>query len=165
MIHRSCVKRDRRSGFSLLEVILALAILTGALALIAEMTRLGARNAQLARDLTRAQLHCESKLAEITAGISSPDPVSGASFPDPLDAEWAYSVMLEPAAEEGMVAVRVTVYQNVAPQLQPAEFSLVRWIIDPGIELPQATETEQSSIGAESSSSTDSGSSDSSSGS
>lgn len=164
MSRRSQVQPLARAGFSLLEVVLALAILTGALAVIAEMTRLGARNAQLARDLTKAQLLCESKLAEITAGIASPDPVSGAAFPDPLDAEWAYTVLLEPAPEEGMMAVRVTVYQDLPPQLRPAEFTLVRWIIDPGIELPEATETGDASIGAESSSSTDAGSTGSASG-
>ena len=58
----------RRGGFSLLEVILALAILVAALAVLGELVRSGVRNAQMARDLSRAQVLCESKLGEVFAG-------------------------------------------------------------------------------------------------
>ncbi len=60
--------------FSLLEVVLALAILVGAIAVTGELVRLGTLSAASARDLTQAQLICESKLAEITSGITPPRP-------------------------------------------------------------------------------------------
>ena len=63
--------RRHRRAFSLLEVILALAILIGALAVIGELVRSGLRNAQVARDLSQAQLLCETRLAEIHAGAAS----------------------------------------------------------------------------------------------
>ena len=58
-------KGSCRGGFSLLEVILALAILIGILAVLSELVGLGVRNARVARAMTQAQLLCESKLAEI----------------------------------------------------------------------------------------------------
>jgi general secretion pathway protein I len=74
-VKNACTVGGKSGGFSLLEVILALAILTGAVAVLGEIVRLGIRNAQVARDTTQAQLLCESKLAEITAGIIPSDPV------------------------------------------------------------------------------------------
>ena len=57
-----------RQGLSLMEVIIALAILGLALAAIGELIRVGARNAEVSRKRTTAQLLCENKLAEIKAG-------------------------------------------------------------------------------------------------
>ncbi len=106
--------RARLTGFSLLEVILALAILLGALAVLGEVARATLRNAQIARDQSRAQLLCESKLAEILAGISPAEAVQDALFEDEDDADWRYSVDLQPADFEGLVAVRVRVGVGVA---------------------------------------------------
>jgi prepilin-type N-terminal cleavage/methylation domain-containing protein len=138
------------SGFSLLEVILALAILVGAIAVIGELIATGTRAAGAARDLTQAQLLCESKLNEITAGILIPDPVQGA--PIETDMEWLYSIDLFPSDQNGIVAVKVTVYQDLPVERRPVTFSLVRWLQDPGIELPEPEDT--SSAGGSSTSGT-----------
>lgn len=121
----------RRRGLSLLEVILALAILGMSLAIIGEMVRLGLRSSVATRDLTTAQLLCESKLAEIVAGVEPLAATSGA----PLDPEglWTYTVQMESAQEEGLVTIQVTVQQ--ATTNRPVSFSLVRWMIDPGVEI------------------------------
>ncbi len=50
------------------------------------------------------------------------------------------------------MAVRVTVTQNLPPSDRPIEFSLVRWILDPGIEpseVPELEETDSESEGGE----------------
>src|SRR5690242_4550584 len=44
-----CCPKPSSAGFSLLEVVLALAILTAAIAVLGELVRSGLRNAQLAR--------------------------------------------------------------------------------------------------------------------
>ncbi|MEK6236697.1 MAG: type II secretion system GspH family protein [Planctomycetales bacterium] len=138
----------RRSGMSLLEVILAVAILSLAAAGLGELIRGGLRSAEHARLETMAQLMCENKLAEITAGLVSPEPISGAAVEVDPDAgggvspRWLYSVELQPVEQEGMVALRVTVIQNVLPQQRPVSVSVVQWIVDPGIELPEPTEEE-----------------------
>ena len=53
-----------RRGLSLLEVMLAIAILGGSIAVIGELIRVGTISAAKTRDLTTAQILCESTLAE-----------------------------------------------------------------------------------------------------
>src|SRR5687768_7200671 len=88
-----------RRGLTLLEVILAIAILGGALAVIGELIRLGSRSAAQARDLTTAQLYAETKLNAIAAGIDEPTSLSA----EPLDeaGEWIYSVEPQETDEPG----------------------------------------------------------------
>jgi hypothetical protein len=125
-----------RNAFSLLEVILALALLVGAIAVSGELIRLGTLSAAAARDLTQAQLICESKMAEITSGIVLAEAISTAQYE--LDPEWIYSVELAASDIPGLVLLRVTVAQNLLPEQRPAEFSLTRLIQDPGVELVPA---------------------------
>src|SRR5262249_48605282 len=58
----------RPAAFTLLEVILALAILAGAVAAIGELVRVGLHNADVARQLTRAEMLCESISDQIAGG-------------------------------------------------------------------------------------------------
>jgi prepilin-type N-terminal cleavage/methylation domain-containing protein len=122
-VNRRC--RSRRA-FTLLEVLLALAILVGSLAVIGELGRMGLRNARRAAALAIAQLYCESKLAEITSGVATPSAV--ANTPLETDPAWVYSVAIEPTADLGLITVRVTVAENVPPGSDPTEFTLVRWM-------------------------------------
>jgi type II secretory pathway pseudopilin PulG len=133
-------KRTARAGFSLLEVVLALTILVGAIAVLGELVRLGTTNAGNARDLTQAQLLCESKMAEISAGLLVPEVVQGA--PCEYDPEWLYSIDIQPTDMPGLVALRVTVFQDLPLNQRPAEFSLVRWMQDPLLELPSGVPTD-----------------------
>ena len=123
-----------RRGFSLLEVILALAILAGAVAVLGEVARHAMRNAQVARDSSRAQLLCETKMAEICAALAPLDSVDGAPLEQPDDQgqpEWFYSVQADSIDQEGLMTVRVTVTHRRSPDERPLEISLVRWIVDP----------------------------------
>ncbi len=148
----------KRAGFSLLEVILALAILCGAMAALGELARQGMRSAAYVRDMAQAQLLCESKLSQIAAGIELPEPVAGAYFApedlvDPYDETgWYYTIETADVEEPGVIAVMVTVGQDLPPAKRPARFTLARWIVDPGIELSEPAEE------AEASSNSDSGS-------
>lgn len=131
----------KRDGFSLLEVILALAILTGAMVVLGELVRAGLRNAQLARDLSQAQLLCQSKLQEIEAGVTPPQPVGQTAIPD--QPGWYYSI--EPASggasgsnnagggsnSGGLLMFTVTVEQSADEYQQPVKFSMTEWIRDP----------------------------------
>src|SRR5262245_19273081 len=118
-----------RRGLSLLEVILAMAILGGALATIGQLIRIGGRNAMIARDLTAAELYCESKLNEVVAGVDVPDPVSDAPLGE--TGEWLYSVAATPTDLNGLTAVTVTVTQAKEFAGRPVTFSLSRWMVDP----------------------------------
>ena len=116
-----------RDGFSLLEVILALAILGGAIAVLGEAARLALRSAEYTRDLARAQLLCESKLSEIVAGITPAQTTERASLgtaTDPSEPAWLYSIETASAAEPGLLSVRVTVMRDLPAEKHPARFSL-----------------------------------------
>jgi len=125
------VKCRHRRAFSLLEVILAIAIFAGAMTVLGELLRIGVRHAESARDLTRAELLCESKLAEITSGIAVAEAVN--NVPCEFDSDWLYSVAWDPIDEEGLIAVRVTVTRDAPRRLRPVAFSLSRWMRDPGV--------------------------------
>jgi hypothetical protein len=123
-----------------LEVILALAILAGAIAVLGEIARQGIESTRIARDLTYAQLLCESKMAEIAAGIELPDPVDRArieNIDDPTQLNWVYSVEAEPTEIEGLLAVRVTVTQDMPEERRPVRCALVRWMSDPNVEVEE----------------------------
>jgi general secretion pathway protein I len=136
------------SGFSLLEVILALAILVGAMAVLGELARHGLESARIARDTTLAQLLCESKLAEIMSGVVDPEPVGLTSFgaaADEGDVEWLYAIDIESMSDQGLATLRVTVTQDMPPERHPVVFSVVRWIPDPNVDLSEEEKTEESS--------------------
>ena len=147
-------------GLSLLEVILSIAILGGALAMVGELVRIGVRAAENARGLTNAQMLCESKLAEITAGIVPTEAVQLTPIQTTaVIPEWYYSVEIAQSEQEGLIIVRVSVFKEPNQiRTYPVVFSLTRLMIDPGIEFPEdeaeTTETEDGSgeLTAESSS-------------
>jgi prepilin-type N-terminal cleavage/methylation domain-containing protein len=127
------VFRHRKRGLSLLEVILAIAILAGCIAVIGELVRLGSRQAEEARELTTAQLLCESKIAEIAAGVIPAEAVSSVPFEN--DPRWLYSVTVNSLDQEGLLDVRVTIEQSEPSRVQPLTFTLVCWMIDPSLAL------------------------------
>jgi general secretion pathway protein I len=126
-----------RKAFTLLEVLLALAILVGALAVIGELADQGLHSAQTAAALADAQLLAESKMAEITSGLVTPTAVSG--VPMEFDPAWLYSITVDPTTDTGLIAVRLTVYENMPPEHRPAEFTLVRWMADPNVVTEETT--------------------------
>jgi type II secretion system protein I len=125
--------RHRKSGLSLLEVILAIAILAGCIAVIGELVRLGSRQAEEARELTTAQLLCESKIAEIAAGVIPAEAASSVAFEN--DPRWLYSIAINSLDQEDLLDVRVTVEQSEPTRQQPLSFTLVCWMLDPSLAL------------------------------
>jgi general secretion pathway protein I len=123
------MRSRRRHGFSLLEVLLAMAILVGSLVVLSDLATIGRIHATKAADGTTAMRICRSKLNEIIAGLEPVAPVRD----EPLDGEpgWLYSVEVESLQQPGLVSVRVTVRQEESENGRPLEFSLVRWIRDP----------------------------------
>ena len=119
-----------RSGLTLLEVLLAIAIFGMALVAIGELIRIGGVNAAAARDLTEAQRHSSNVMSEVSAGIIPPD----ATTDTPIQGYegWLYSIESEPLEEqEGMLRVTVKVSQDPSQNSKPLTFTLVRWMTDP----------------------------------
>ena len=123
-----------------------MAILAGALVMLGEFARLGVENARLAQNVAQAQLICESKLSEVVSGETQPEADSG--VPDPPDgdnddmSQWNYTVDVEPVENQSvqnLLAVTVTVTQNLPQQSHPASCVLTRWISDPNATYTNAS--------------------------
>jgi len=139
-------------GLSLLEVMLALAILGGAIAVIGELMRFSMRNAEAARDLSTAQIFCEAKVNEIAAGLLPPQAIANTPIEEVANADaaglWLYSVDVQQVDQQGLVAVTVKVFQDPSLKMRPIEFSLVRWMIDPAQVEIETTDSGTTSGGA-----------------
>ena len=129
----------RSRGLSLLEVILALAILAGALAVTGEVVRVGADAGLASRELTHAQLWCESRMEQIAVGLLLPEPVGPIAVEEDPSGTWLYTIAAEPIGDQGLLRVMVTVYQDPVQVSRPASYSLVRWMIDPELEASLST--------------------------
>ena len=132
----------RRPGLTLLEVILAIAIFGGALVAIGELVRIGSASAAAARDLTEAQRYCNNVMAEVSAGIITPESTSAAEVEGAEG--WLYSIEAAPLEEqEGLLTVTVKVEQDPALYYKPVSFTLVRWMTDPATKEAAAAEAEE----------------------
>jgi general secretion pathway protein I len=140
-------RTGKKAGFTLLEVILALAILAGSIAVLGEASRMALRNAGLARDMAHAQMLCESVLAQIVIGVTPAESTDKTPFDEtitdsvePDEAPWVYTIEVGDTDEPGLISARVTVTRDMPPERHPVQFSLVRWLPD-----PNATSTSQNS--------------------
>jgi len=145
--------RVQGGGFTLLEVILALAILAGAVAAIGELVRVGVHNAEVARQLTRAEMLCESISDQIAGNAISATSASGVQCDD--DPRFLYSVSVDQANQSGLLTVQVTVVRDLPAEQHPVPFKITRWMIDPSIESQQMS-TEATNAANAAAASTDS---------
>lgn len=121
--------RARRDGFSLLEVLLATSILIGSSIALLELVMIGNRHANSARDLSRSQRICQTKLNEILSGLAPLEVVR----PTEVDGElgWVYWVDLRPLEQSELTVLEVSAAHQPTPEKQSARFSLVRWVNAP----------------------------------
>jgi prepilin-type N-terminal cleavage/methylation domain-containing protein len=135
-----------KRGFSLLEVILALAILAGALAALGEVMRLGDENAAAAADESRAEMLAESVMSELLVGARPVASVSGAVLPLEDDPPWTATIEVQPTDYMELVAVRVSIVQQLPVEQRPARCDLVRWLPNP--DYVPATQQSSSTTGS-----------------
>lgn len=127
----------RTGGFSLFEVLVAVAVLAACAVLfaqIASFSRLGIEKLQYR---TQALLFCQSKMSEIVSGAEPLESVDKKEMPG--QPGWFYSVRVERLESDGLVSVSVRTWaertstrteaDSAAPVL--AEAMLVRWVRDP----------------------------------
>ena len=135
-------RAPQNAGFSLLEILLALAILGGAMAVLSQIAGTGTDAAREARDLAVARMLCQSKLSEIlldtTVTPTSVPAAPIASFAPQSLSQFQYSVEVQPAPIDGILVVRVSV-QSLSTSGGPpiSSYSLDRWMIDPALGLAE----------------------------
>lgn len=139
--HSKSSQASLRSGLSLLEVILALTILGISVAAIGQLIRIGTINAEESENLSKAQAYCDSRMAEVAAGILPLSSVGSA--PCEEDPEWLYSVQVSAANQVGLLQVGVAVTQDPTSVSNPLKFTIFRLMPDPEYVEQKKKEAEQ----------------------
>ena len=127
----------RRSGFTLLEVIVSLSIFVASFAALSQLFSLGARAAVDAALETQAAVRAEAKMAEVVAGIESFEAASETPFED--DPNWSWSLELNQTEQHvDVYEMTVTVVFQHGSDPPAMTFSLVRFRRDPQLILDEA---------------------------
>ncbi|HEY0980573.1 MULTISPECIES: hypothetical protein [unclassified Schlesneria] len=116
---------QNRTGLTLLEIILALALFCGAIAALSQLAWNGTRATVQARLKTQATIRCETKLNEVLAGVEPMQPQNQVPFPD--DSRWVWSQKVIPSGTADLVQLEVTVTHKGASQLSTIDVTLKRW--------------------------------------
>ncbi len=127
-----------RRGLSLLEVVLALAILSMSAALLAQIIQTATDNALGSRDTLQANLLCESTLAEISAGGIQMQSSNWVAITDQvaLTKPWYYRIDVIPANIPNMLAVTVYIGdESAALSGTRIAARLTKLFIDPALNL------------------------------
>lgn len=123
----------RRAGFTLLEVILSLAILVGSLAVISKIVDIAARNALYAEYHSRAIELAEARIEDVLSG-SVPLTVTGVQVCEE-DPDWQWELQVADAALPGLKLIYVRVSPApggaLADLREPVDCELVRYMLDP----------------------------------
>jgi general secretion pathway protein I len=134
-----------RRGLSLLEVIVALAILVLAIVAINRLVDIGTDRGTDARAYTRGTRLAQGKMAEVEAGLVSVSSESEGQFEND-DAAWSYKVIPEAAGPPNLYTVTVRVTRDI--QGRSIEVVLTQMIFDPTMmgsaaqaERPATTDT------------------------
>lgn len=134
-------QRSRR-GFSLIEMLMATAILLVSIGVLTELAEVGRVHARGAEEAATAQRLCQNLLEEMLCGSMPLRSASDVVTPD--DPDWNYSVEIKPLDQfqwnPRIAEVRVTVVktpansETVARSKPGRSFSLSRWIRYPADE-------------------------------
>jgi len=123
---------SQRRGLSLLEVILAIAILGASMVVIGHLYNLGFRAARQAQFRSEANLLVDSIMAELAAGVL---PVESSASSDIANApNWQYSIEVEASQQPGLFLATVNVKRVPESDIMPGGISIVRLIPDPDYE-------------------------------
>jgi type II secretion system protein I len=125
---RRSLRNGSAEGFTLMEVILALAILAGALAVLGEVMSLAGRNAQDAQSYAQAQLLAASVMDEMLTGYTPLVQQSRQALESDDDTPWVYSVTLGTTTIDTLQSVEVVVEQDLDPAFNPVTYRLVKWV-------------------------------------
>ena len=120
----------RRSGLSLLEVVIALAIFLFSLAGISQLVNVANdRSLEVQLQLQATQL-CQTKLAELSVGVVPLMTQTDVPFLD--DPEWQWSVECNPGPIEGLWSIRVSISRSQSNGSR-RDWSLSQAVLDPSL--------------------------------
>jgi len=128
----------RRSGFTLLEVMVSLAIFVSAFAALSQLYSLGTRAAVDSALQTQAAVRAEVKMAEVVSGVESFEAASGMPFED--DANWSWTLEINPGPHSDVYELVVTTMFQSGNNPPTMTYRLVRFHHDPQLVLDAAAE-------------------------
>jgi Tfp pilus assembly protein PilV len=159
--HQASAHRPRRAGLSLLEVVIAMAILLFSIVAITQLVSMGSQRALDVQQQAIGTMLCQRKLAEIAMGAESLNSSGYAPFPEDGMDDWQWKVDADQGAVNGLWSVQVTVkYQH--EEGETVEIQLGQMILDPTLRgsnqdpPPSQSTTSNSSNSAAQSSTTSS---------
>jgi hypothetical protein len=109
------MKQHRRSGFSLLEVMLATTVLLGSVIVLSHIAFVGTAHMDAARQYAAAQLVCQARMNEMLAGARPIEEVSGQRIPELPG--WGLTVKVKSASQPGLLAIEVTAAEGTRERL------------------------------------------------
>jgi type II secretion system protein I len=125
--------RNKRDGFTLLEVLISIAILGLSMIAIGHLFNLGIRNAIDVRLRSEANIIADATMAELAAGVIDASGGGGIVESNP---DWQYSVRSQSSDQPGLLVATVVIQRRNDPD-QNVSISLVRFIADPDYEPEQ----------------------------
>lgn len=117
---------------SLLEVILSIAILGGAMTVIGQLYYLGYRSALQVRIRSEANILADTVMAELAAGVHELESANGVQIP--TSPGWTYSIEIQNSLQPGLFLATVIVEKTDEQGSIPLAVSIVRLIPDPDYE-------------------------------
>jgi prepilin-type N-terminal cleavage/methylation domain-containing protein len=118
-------------GFTLLEVILSLAILAGSVAVLGEIMGIAGRHGRDAEAEVRAQLIASSIMDEMLSQVVEPAQVSRQAVDTTDTVPWVYSVNIQNTTVTGLSSIEVIVEQDLESEFNPLKYTLHRWYAVP----------------------------------
>jgi general secretion pathway protein I len=127
-------------GITLYEVVIALAIFSGAVVALFEALSTATRAALQARMQSQAVLLAETKMAEVVGGAIPATSSGDVPFTDAGLEGWSYSITVAPATHAGINQIQVSVFCRQAPSSVDASFTMARLLRDQQAFVTSATQ-------------------------
>jgi prepilin-type N-terminal cleavage/methylation domain-containing protein len=129
------IRQSRRDGLTLVEVLLATALLAMALTALAQLQYSGVRAVTSAQLEAEAMLLCQSELDAVLVGVHLSPASSTANnsllMTEPLasDPTWSRRISLEPTRTPGLMSLTVEILRTKSADRRPWA-ALTRWFAE-----------------------------------
>jgi len=128
---RETRRSRRRRGMTLYEVLVALAIFSGAMAALGQSISTGRRASVQAKLQSEAVLRCESKLSEILAGVEDTENAEDVLYRDDETERWSWSLVVEQGPHDSLLNLIVTARHAGSDSGGNVSYSISRLVRDP----------------------------------
>ena len=121
------MRRPHANGFTLIEVLVVLAILIGGFVALTQLQTAAIKESAEAEEKTSVQVYCQNELDKILGGITEVRPNEFRPIPD-FDG-WTMTVLCGEAPVPGLVVLRVTARKSeytTVPSDRPGVFDMVQ---------------------------------------